>query len=748
MSDFLPLAQTLALAFKALQMYTATHPRAKDAVGAAHTELERWLGETGHLQFVVTGAKAFVDGAVQDGRNPHVAVLVRLVSERGVGGLVFERGVTEAECLAFLQALALKPQKLEEQGGLEFLLQAADVRHIKVSQIRYQAVHEGQEDAVVQPAPFTPPQPAEDPLVKAIREALLAVLPGLPGPPGPGGRRGLGFLQGFQATDLGGLGPLGHELGLDDTMPSPAHLGTLRQILMGLEPDVQLSILGGLASLPAHPAGLALGIKALAGEILSVSVTSALALGATWPQLRGPLERILRPLPDRESLVRILAAHLRSAGHDASQAELLLRQADWEALSLEAKLVKVLEEGHLFELSLVQRLAFLRELLDLRQFDAFLRVQDLLLDTLREDRVEIRLKAAQTLAGVAKWAQEPGLPPGGEGALTEALRAHFAWEPEPPVHRWATEALDALLAATVLRGELGRVVSELRELEELCAFLEEPQPWRMEAAGRLRAALARPELLDAAATHILGVDRHQMVAEVQPYLEFLGAPMARHLVARLEDEGDRTRRGRLVEALRSLGPLALPPLQEALTSPAWYLVRNALTLLSDLGDAGCLPAIAPLLRHTEPRVRRTAVRALWRLGGPASESHLLAQLGETDFETLQEILFALGQLRAEGSVAQVAGLAQDRRVQERLRVQAIDTLGLIASPRSLPALADLLRRKGLFAGSEPPPVRLAAARALARLDLPEAQATLRRVIEAEPRGEEREAFLRFLERTT
>jgi len=746
MNDFLQLAQTLVRALKALQMYTAAHPRAKEAVSAAHAALDRWLAGSNPLQFIVTGAKAFVDGVAQDGRNLHVAALIRLVSERDVSGFVFERGVTETECLAFLQALSLKPQKLEEQGGIELILKTADVRHIKVSQVRYQAVLGGGEDTVDRP-PASLLAPPQDPLMKAIRDALLAALSGVPGPPGPGERLGLRFLRGFQPADLSRLGPLGHELGLQDSMPSTAQLGTLRQVLMGLEPDVQLSFLGGLATLPEHPAGLALGVKSLSGEILSVAVTSALALGATWPQLRGPLEHILLPLPDRESLVRVLVAHLRSIGQDASHAEALLHQTDWDALSLEAKLVKVLEEGHLFELSLAQRLAFLRELLDLRRFDAFLRVQELLLEALRDDRVEIRLKAAQTLAGVAAWAVTPGLPPDGEGPLAEALRAHFAWEPEPPVHRWTGEALDALVSALVLRGELGPAIASLQELEGLCAFLGEPQPWRKEAMAQLRAVLTRPELMDAAVEHILGVDRHLMAVEVHPYLEFLGAPVAGHLVARLGEEADRTRRGRLVEALRNLGPLALPPLLEVLTSPTWYLVRNALTLLVDLGDAGSLPAIVPLLRHTEPRVRRTAVRALWKLGGPASEPHLLARLKDTDPETLQEILFALGQLRSESSIPPVADLAQDKRVQERLRTQAIDTLGHIASPRSLPALAELLRRKGLFGSTEPQAIRLAAARALSTMGFPEARAALQRVIEAEPRGEDREAFLRLLERS-
>lgn len=761
MIDFLQFAQSLIMALKALQMYTAVHPRAQEALAASHLMLDRWLATQERLQFIVSGAKVFADGVVQEPRNPHIAALVRAVSERGASGFVFERGVTQDEYLAFLQGLATKPQRLEETGGFESFLQNAGVERIRVSQIRYQEVREG--ESVVpdeRPPAFdsVPPPPEQDPLMKAIREALLAALarpatgPRAPGALGGEASSGVagteepGFLTGFETADLTGLGPLGLELGLGDGEPTPAELDTVREILMGLEPVVQLSMLAGLAALPEHPSGMALAVKTLASDLLCAATGSALTKGASWLQLRGPLEAILQPLADREALVRALSAHLQNAGQDASQAEALLRRLDWDALSLEAKMVKVLEEGYLFELSLEQRLAFLRELLDLRRFDAFLRVQEVLLEALRHDQAKLRLDAAQTLAGVACWAQDPGLPPGAEGPLAEGLRAHFAWEPDPPIHHWTVEGLESLIWALVRRGDLRHVVSDIQELESLCEFLEEQQPWRNHALASLRDALAKPRLLEAAADHIFDPDRERVIQEVYPYLEFVGAPMARHLVARLGGEDNRTHRGRLVEAVRNLGSLSLPPLAEVLTSPTWYLVRNALALLSDLGNADSLSAIAPLLRHSEPRVRRAAVRALWKLGGPVSEPHLVAHMKDTDPETLQEILFALGQLRSEASVAPLAELAQDKRVLERLRVQAIATLGQIASPKAQPVLLDLARRRGFFASVEPQAIRLAAACALWALGTPEAQEALRRMVESEPRGGDRVALREILER--
>jgi hypothetical protein len=772
MSDFLLIAQSLAVALKALQMYTASHPRAQESLAAALAMLDRWLAEQERLQFVVSGTKAFVNGQVQDARNPQCSALAKLVADRGISGFVFERGLIVEEVLAFLQGLATKPTKLEELGGFESLLQAAGVQHIKVSRTRYQEVTEGEKSGTGERAPVLspaspPPSPSPENLVSFIRDALLTTLAKsataaggaavkTPGPGGrfdggsPGGRfeegGGPGPLAGFGPADLSGLGPLGRDLGLGEGMPTPNQLGTLRQVLMGLTPGIQLNLLAGLGSLPEHPAGLALGVKALAGEVLAVATSAILSQGGSWPQLKGPLQDILRPLPDRDRLVRALSSHLRISGQDASQAEAILRHLEWDGLSLEAKLLKVLDGGHLFELSLEERLAFLRELLDLRRFDDFLHVQEVLLETLHSDRPEFRLNTIQTLSGVARWAWDPGLPPGGEGALAEALRSHFAWESEPRIHRWTTEALESMLSALIFRGEFGHVIADLQELEGLCAFLEEQQPWRNDAFTHLRTALQRPQLLEEAVIHAFTLERDQMIREVHPYLEFIGDPMAWHLVDRLGNENDRTRRGRLVDAIRSMGSTAIPALMAALSSPTWFLVRNVLTLLADLGDAGCVPNILPLLRHPEPRVRRTAVRALWKLGGPVAEPHLVAQMKETDAETMQEILFALGQLRSESSLPQIVELAQDKRVRDQLRIQALDALGHIASPKATPALLECLRRKGFFSGGEQPNIRLAAAKALVAIGTPEARAALQKTVEAEPKGEEREALRRLLDR--
>jgi len=112
---------------------------------------------------------------------------------------------------------------------------------------------------------------------------------------------------------------------------------------------------------------------------------------------------------------------------------------------------------------------------------------------------------------------------------------------------------------------------------------------------------------------------------------------------------------------------------------------------------------------------------------------------------MQEILFVFGQLRSEGCLRPVAEVAQDKRVIERLRIQALETLGQIGSPKVQPILLDCLRRKGFFTSGEPPAIRMAAAKALAALGTPEARAALLRVADGEPRGLERDTLRQLLD---
>lgn len=719
MSDMATLAQTLQMALKALTMYTEAHPRSQEALQALGTQLEGWLSQRPTLHLATSAGRLFVDGAPVEATSLHLTALQRQLSERQIAGFVIQRGVPPEELLAMLRLLIVKPARLEEQGGIGQVMAGLGLRHISLSQTQYREVRDGQggDDAEA-----TLPEPPAASEVQRWQEALQTLLRERQGLP----------------PDLGFLAPVALDLGWGPAAPTSAQVDPLRTALAAFPGDDQLAFLSGLDQVPPQPASLGLAVRMLAPEILGRAAGSMLGGAGS-----GSIDALTRLMGADPSLWPQGLKERLQAGSAGLQA--WLDQMDWARQSPEEKLRRAMEEDALWSLTLEQRLAFLRELLDQGRQDAFLRLLDQVLRRLTEDDPALREPAALTATGIAPWVRDPGLPREGEGALIEALVAHFGWEPVAGLHRASRQALGLLLGALVARGELGFALGLLQDLDGLCAFLEENQVWKREALALLRAQLSTSASLREVVEACHRAEAPCPIQEVLPFFEALGEPAARSLAELLADEQDRKRRGLLMDLLRGLGPAAIPALRQGLDSPTWYFVRNTLNLLSELGDASLLEAIKPALAHPDGRVRRAAVRALWKLGGPASIPVLAGLLPRTDPETQMEILFGFGQVHHPAALPALAELAQSSGAPLRLRTKAVETLGLVGDASALPVLGEVLKRKGrIFTSSEPPELRLAAARALKALDVPEAIRLLQAIADEEPRGEERDAFRALL----
>jgi len=535
---------------------------------------------------------------------------------------------------------------------------------------------------------------------------------------------------GEMGEDLGGPGPAG-----------PGAAGT------GLDTRAVLAALA--AALPASPAagGPAPDPDGAAGPGAAGSGAAGPgAAGGDGAGAGGIPPAVLAEASQRQEMLAALEAELGARPAPAQLARLreLIAQLQWEDQSTEEKLRLAEERDQLWSLSLDQRLRFLRQLLDERRLDGFMNLLGQLLEALRQGDVARRQMAAWTLNGLTRWLQDPGLPAAAELALLEGLAAHFGWEPLAAIHRAGAEALAVAVAALVARGAPGRALALLETVAGQCAPRD--PAWRTAALAELRAGLGAPGSLKAVAELVLTASPETLAEELVSYFRAVGQPSGRVLAAALGSEPERKRRARLLEALRALGPLALPAVYEALEAPAWFLVRNALNLLGEIGDAGSVERVRGCLAHTDPRVKRAAVRALWRLGGAAAAPALLGALPGAEPETQLEIMFALGQIRAAQAVAALAGFALDRRHTEQLRVKAAETIGQIGDPGSVPLLADLARRKGrIFSTAEPLPVRIAACRAMAALGSAQALAALAELVAAEPRGGDRNELQKVLD---
>lgn len=755
MSNFLELATQIQTTLKALQMYTANHPRAQEALQKLTTTLGRWLDEKSSLQLVVNSGQLFVDGATISLQSIHANALVRQFSERQITGFILRRGIPTTELLAMLNLLILKPARIEEQGGAAQILAKQNLQYVELTQTHYREVRDDApyKEAQGTAAPTGKAETVSKPSAGADALAALGIsamvqrwqanlehaVPMSPRPEtGAPGETSL-------TDDLAFLGPVAEGMGWDAAPPSNPQIESLRHGLLALPAEKLFSILENMDSLPEMPVSFRKAFHELAPELLGQASDALLLHETDWGRLKERISHILQISPEKQALLAGLEKQLRSRTQDISRVQELMCQLEWEHSSMEARIQRVQEGMKLLDLTLEQRLAFLQQLLEGNQIEPLLQVLDQVLEALAVDEPLLREAAALTLAGVTRWMIKPGLPAEAEGPLIQGLTAHFGWEPVPQIHRPTMESMECVLACLVQKGELTQTLSLLQEMDGLCAFLEGNQEWRKEALTHLRGTLSEPDLLKRVLEALQAAPPENLLDRFVPYLEFIGETAAFFLVDSLGQEPDRKRRGRLLDMIRVMGQLSFPALRAGLRSPAWYLVRNTLNLLADIGDANILTDVIPALRHGDPRVRRAAVRAVWKLGGPEGTPHILSILGESDPDTQVEILFGLGQTRAKAAAAPIAALAQNQTIPEKVRIKAADTLGLIGAPESIPDLVELIQHKGrIFTTKESTELRLAAARALGAIKTPQAMAALSKLADDEPGGTTKEAFVRIL----
>ncbi len=182
----------------------------------------------------------------------------------------------------------------------------------------------------------------------------------------------------------------------------------------------------------------------------------------------------------------------------------------------------------------------------------------------------------------------------------------------------------------------------------------------------------------------------------------------------------------LSTVIRGFGEVAVPPLLDVLNDDRWYLIRNAVAILGEIGDPASLSSLEPLASNAEPRVAREALRAFGKIRHPESRKVLERFLTHARGELQLLAAFALGVLRDHEAIP-VLGAMLPRRVvftNFPLQHEIIKALAKIGTPQSVPLLGRLFRRRSLLARARNEELRVIAAQALARIDSEEARAVL------------------------
>ena len=254
-------------------------------------------------------------------------------------------------------------------------------------------------------------------------------------------------------------------------------------------------------------------------------------------------------------------------------------------------------------------------------------------------------------------------------------------------------AVYAALEELISRGELVRVAELLKATP------------RTNATDELWKHLATPERLEAElASSPINPD---IIAIL---VERIGTAAADSLLDRLASADDRSTRAAIMKQLLALGPGIGATAANRLTDAPWFLQRNILVLVGRLGTWP--PGFSPrtYAAHSDPRIRREAIKLLLESPQHQAEAIMMGLLDTDDGIMALALTCALEACPSEAAPV-VQAIAVDPKRPSELRVLAARLVTRARTPEALLVLLELiaLRRRWFVKRMAPKSPELLAA---------------------------------------
>lgn len=178
-----------------------------------------------------------------------------------------------------------------------------------------------------------------------------------------------------------------------------------------------------------------------------------------------------------------------------------------------------------------------------------------------------------------------------------------------------------------------------------------------------------------------------------------GEEAVEELLDAIIEAQEAVRRRNLFNALVLFGGRIRPQVEGRLKHKEWYVVRQMLALLGELGDPDSIGAIEGTFSHPEVRVKKEAMKALVKIHSPRSTQILLRMLGDEDPSVVMQAIISLGMLKDPGAIEALGAIATKREAfadNQDQKKEAVKALGIIGDRKALPYLTGILFRKVWF----------------------------------------------------
>ena len=158
----------------------------------------------------------------------------------------------------------------------------------------------------------------------------------------------------------------------------------------------------------------------------------------------------------------------------------------------------------------------------------------------------------------------------------------------------------------------------------------------------------------------------------------------------------------VIDILVLLGPKDFMTVTKGLNSPEWYVVRNIIYVLREIGDQRAVEHLLKKVSHPEPRVRIELLRTLAELGDSRALEPISASLdGEAEAQLRYTAIRAMGSLGSEAARHILMDKIRDKGFDAKdfnEKKEYFQVLSRWKDREMMDFMLDILAKKTLFAG--------------------------------------------------
>jgi hypothetical protein len=250
------------------------------------------------------------------------------------------------------------------------------------------------------------------------------------------------------------------------------------------------------------------------------------------------------------------------------------------------------------------------------------------------------------------------------------------------------EAFRALLAS-------GRVAEAIGIVEALAdpSAAARPTPALAQAADRCLERLREPST-SAAIIDSLALVPEESKPLLLRLIHLLGRDVIHQLLLAMGEETDLARRRHTFNLLTRLGPAVAAEAVALVDDPRWFIRRNAIALLRQVGERLAQSVLAAGLADPDPRVRLEAARCLALADPPATRAMLERVLRDPEPKVAETAATLVGAARLRAGYEPLVDLLRRADPLARtsaLRIKALQALGDLGNPAALSELQRYFR---------------------------------------------------------